>query len=77
VRQGQDELLAQATGTPYEAAVTTLVDEIETSGLLDAVAAALEGTANLPDLLAAVNLPSDQQWTASLDHLEQLLTTAG
>jgi hypothetical protein len=75
VRQGQDDLLAHATGTPYEAAVTTVLDQIEASGLLETVATALEGTTNLADLLTAVNLPTNQGWPAFLDRVEQLLAT--
>jgi hypothetical protein len=75
VSQGQAEFLEQATGTPYEAAATTVIDQIEASGLLDTVATAFQGTTNLPDLLTALNLPEDQGWAAFLDHVEPLLAT--
>jgi hypothetical protein len=75
VNQGHDDLLAQATGTPYEAPATTVIDQIEASGLLDTVATALQGTTDLSHLLAAVNLPEDQGWPAFLDRVEQLLAT--
>jgi hypothetical protein len=77
VQQGQDALLAQATGTPYEEAAVTVVGEIEDSGLLDVVATALEGPINIADLLDAVELPADQGWPDFLDRVEQQLATAG
>lgn len=76
VRQGQTDLLAQATGTRYETAATTVLDQIEASGLLDRIATAVDGSTNLVDLFAAVDLPAGQGWPAFLDHIEQLLTTA-
>lgn len=72
----QEEVRELAAGTPYEAAVTTVVEQVEASGLLDIVGAGLQGTTDLPALLAALDLPPDQGWPAFLDQVEQLLADA-
>jgi hypothetical protein len=77
VRQAQEELIAAAAGTPYEEATAAVVGQIEASGLLDIVDAALGGTTDIAGLLDAVELPADQGWPAFLDRVEQILTAEG
>ena len=73
VQQGLDALLAETTGTPYEEAAITVVDEIEEAGLLEATGAVLEGSADISAILAATDLPADQGWPAFLDRVEEIL----
>lgn len=73
VQQGLDALLAGTTGTPYEEAAITVVGEIEGSGLLGATGAALEGTADVPAILAAVDLSEARGWSVFLDRIEEIL----
>ena len=73
VQQGLDALLTETTGTPYEEPAVTAVGEIEDSGLLEATGTALEGTTDVSAILAAVDLPEDQGWSAFLDRVEEIL----
>ena len=72
VQQGLDSLVADTAGTPYEEAATTLVGEIEDSGLLDAIGAALAGEANIGAILSALDAGPSLS-TTYLDRVEEIL----
>jgi hypothetical protein len=72
VQQGLDTLVADTAGTPDEEAATTLVGEIEDSGLLDAIGAALAGEANIGAILSGVDA-GPSWWTTYLDRVETML----
>jgi Nitrate and nitrite sensing len=73
VQQGLDALLAETTGTPYEAAAVTVVGEIDEAGLLEATGAALEGQADIAAMLDAADLSEGQGWPAFLDRVGEIL----
>ena len=66
VQQGLDTLVADTAGTPYEEAATSLVGEIEASGLLDAIGPALAGEANIGTILSAA-----RRWPELVDDLSR------
>ncbi len=72
VQQGLDSLVADTAGTPYEEAATTFVGEIEDSGLLDAIGAALAGEADIGAILSALDAGPSLS-TTYLDRVEEIL----
>jgi hypothetical protein len=77
VQQGLDRLLAQASGTPYEAAAAAVVADIDDAGLLAAIGAALDGSADVAALLSATDVVDGESWPAFLDDVEQVLAAQG
>jgi hypothetical protein len=73
-RQGQEELRAAADGTPYEAAATEVLDQVEASGLMDAVTPATQGEVDLSAVLAAVDLGFYRDWLTFFTRVERMLT---
>lgn len=73
VQQELDALGARATGTPYEDAAVTAIDELRATGLVEAAGATIEGDANFGDILSAVEMLADRGWPAFLDRVEDLL----
>jgi hypothetical protein len=72
---GNDTLVAQATGTPYEDVTTAGVGELQASGFLANISAVIEGSPNVPDLLTAIDTMDVQGWPVVLDDIEHRLST--
>ena len=73
VRLGLDGLLVATTGTACDEAAVTVVGEIEAAGLLDVTGAALEGSADISDIVAATDLSDTHSWPTFLDRVEEIL----
>lgn len=68
-----DTLVAETAGTPFAGATTTLVDEVEQTGLIEAAGQAIDGAGDVTALLGAVDLQQGQGWPAFLDSVEETL----
>jgi hypothetical protein len=74
VRQGREDLVAAAEGTPYEEPTRTVIGQIDDSGLLDLVDAALNtATIDVAGVLQAVELPVGEGWPGFLTQVEEIL----
>jgi hypothetical protein len=77
VMEGQDNLLAAATGTSYEEAAAALVGEVEDSDLLDIARSVAQGPVDVSGLLAARDNLEYRGWPDFLDRVEEILTAEG
>jgi hypothetical protein len=73
VERGLERLVAEAAGTPYEAATVDAVAGVDDAGLLAAAGPPPDGMIDVSQLLAAVDVVEGQVWPAFLDSVEQVL----